>query len=138
MARWLAAIASLLIVTTWTPAVNSLGLTRVERESLDRGDVVVLDVLPPGPRLLHAQGGTPLGVVRARAADVWRVLIDYPRHSGLYPRVTSAEVLEADPSHALVRYSVGVGPFTFGFHVENYPYAAQRRLEWHLATQQAN
>src|SRR5215472_1525236 len=139
MPRWIAAaVAFLLIVTTWTPAVNSLGLTHGERESLDRGDVVVLDVLPPGPGSPHAQGGTALGVVRAPAADVWRVLVDYPQHSGLYPRVTSAEVLESDPNHSLVRYIVGVGPFTFGFHVDNYPDAMQRRLEWHLATQRAN
>jgi hypothetical protein len=132
-------LLSLLIVTGWAPSVNSLGLSDGDRRTLDRGDVVVLDILPPGrPIVSAAQGGTALSLVHASPGDVWRLLVDYPRHSGLYPRVTSAEVLASDPGHALVRYVVGVGPFTFGFHVDNYPDAAKRRLEWQLAAGRSN
>ncbi len=131
-------LVSLLIVTGWPPDVNSLGLSDDARRTLDRGEVVVLDVLPPGGKARAAQGGTALSLVHASPADVWRVLVDYPRHSGLYPRVTSTEVLESDPGHALVRYVVGVGPFTFGFHVDNYLDAGKRRLEWQLATGRSN
>jgi hypothetical protein len=52
--------------------------------------------------------------------------------------VTSSEVIEADPGHALVRYVVGVGPFSFGFHVDNYPDVGRRRLDWHLAASRSN
>ncbi|PWU25217.1 MAG: hypothetical protein C5B48_02380 [Candidatus Rokuibacteriota bacterium] len=129
---------SLLILAGWAQPVNSIGLSDSDYSTLERGGVIVLDILPPGRPAATAQGGTALSVVHASPDDVWRVLVDYPRHSGLYPRVTSAEVLESEPGHALVRYAVGVGPFTFGFHVDNYPDSARRRLEWHLATTRSN
>lgn len=137
MKRWYAILA-LLIVTAWAPAANSLVLSDGERRSLERGDVVFLDVLPPGRAPAAVQGGTAVSMVHASPDEVWQVLVDYPRHSGLYPRVTSAEVLESDPEHALVRYVVGVGPFAFGFHVDNYPDAAHRRLQWQLASGRSN
>jgi hypothetical protein len=131
-------LLSFLIVTGWAPAVNSLGLSDAERRALDQGDVIVLEILPPGRPAASAQGGTALSLVHASPEDVWRVLVDYPRHSGLYPGVTSAEVLQSEPGHALVRYVVGVGPWTFGFHVDNYPDSGKRRLEWNLATSRSN
>jgi hypothetical protein len=33
---------------------------------------------------------------------------------------------------------VGVGPLSFGFHVNNYPDASRRRLEWRLARERTN
>jgi ribosome-associated toxin RatA of RatAB toxin-antitoxin module len=132
------ALLTVTIVTAWAPAVNSLALSDAERKSLERGDVVVLDLLPPGGKPAAAQGGTAVSMVHASPDEVWQVLVDYPRHSGLYPRLTSAEVLESDPAHALVRYVVGVGPFTFGFHVNNYPDAGHRRLAWQLASGRSN
>lgn len=137
MNRWYGILA-LLIVTAWVPAAYSLVLSNGERHRLERGDVVVLDVLPPGRAPAAVQGGTAVSMVHASPDEVWEVLVDYPRHSGLYPRVTSAEVLESDHEHALVRYVVGVGPFTFGFHVDNYPDAAHRRLQWQLASGRSN
>jgi hypothetical protein len=47
-------------------------------------------------------------------------------------------VLEADARHALVRYVVGVGPFSFGFHVNSYPQPARQRVEWRLAHEHPN
>jgi hypothetical protein len=38
----------------------------------------------------------------------------------------------------LVRYVVGVGPFSFGFHVNNYPNQARNRLAWRLARERRN
>jgi hypothetical protein len=35
-------------------------------------------------------------------------LVDYRGHPRYYPRVVSAELVEANPQHALVRYAVGV------------------------------
>lgn len=140
MKRW--SLLAVLILAAWTSEVNSLGhsraLTDEQRRRLDVGQVVVLETLPPGGGRGAAEGGTALSVVHASPEEVWRVLVDYPRHSGLYPRVTTAEVIESDPRHALVRYVVGVGPFTFGFHVDNYPSAGRRRLDWRLAQGRSN
>lgn len=123
---------AILIVAAWAATATPLGLSSDQQRRLERGEIVVLDILPPGDRAIKGQGGTALTLVSASPDAVWRVLVDYPRHSGLYPRVTDAQVLESDAGHALVRYVVGVGPFSFGFHVNNYPDAARGRLAWSL------
>jgi hypothetical protein len=99
--------------------------------------VLVLDVLPPGAAR-GSQGGTAVGLVHASPDVVWHVLVDYPRHSGLYPRVMKAEILESDMDRSLVRYIVGVGPFSFGFHVNTYADAARRRIVWRLERERPN
>jgi ribosome-associated toxin RatA of RatAB toxin-antitoxin module len=113
------------------------GLSAEQQHRLAAGEVVVLDTLPPGASK-SAGGGTAVGLVRAAPERVWPVLIDYRGHPRYYPRVVSAEVVEADAQHALVRYEVGVGPLTFGFHMMKYPDAARRRIEWHLDPNHAN
>jgi hypothetical protein len=135
--------ALILALVTWlVPAATAASalppLTPDDRHRLARGEVVVLDVLPPGGDARNSQGGTALSRVHASADAVWRVLVDYPRHSGLYPRVVRAEVLETDAQRALVRYVVGVGPFSFGFHVNNYADEARRRIDWRLARGRSN
>jgi Polyketide cyclase / dehydrase and lipid transport len=112
-------------------------LSVAQHKQLAGGEVVVLDVLPPGAAR-GSQGGTAVGLVHASPDVVWRVLVDYPRHSGLYPRVVKAEILESDTDRSLVRYIVGVGPFAFGFHVNNYPDAARRRIVWRLEQDRPN
>lgn len=47
-------------------------------------------------------------------------------------------MLEADATRALVRYAVGVGPFSFGFHVNNFPEESRGRLVWRLAHDRPN
>src|SRR3989442_6015198 len=123
-----ALLVALLIVAGSAAQANPVALSDKQLVRLERGEIVVLDVLPPGGRLERGQGGTALTLVNAPLETVWRVLVDYPHHSGLYPRVTSPEVLEADAAHALVRYVVGLGPFSFGFHRNNYPDEAHGRL----------
>jgi hypothetical protein len=132
-------IALLLIVSACASALAAPppGLSEDEHRRLAAGEVVLLDTLPPGAGR-WSQGGTVVTLVHAPAATVWAVLVDYARHSGLYPRVVGAQVLEADAQHALVRYVVGVGPFSFGFHVNNYPDLARRRLVWRLAEDRSN
>jgi hypothetical protein len=115
----------------------SLGLSADQRDRLAAGEVVVLDALPPGAST-SARGGTALGLVRAAPERVWPVLVDYRGHPRYYPRVISAELVEADARHALVRYEVGVGPFSFAFHMMKYPDPARRRIEWHLDTDHPN
>jgi len=115
----------------------SLGLSADQQHRLAAGEVVVLDTLPPGASK-SAGGGTAVGLVRAAPERVWPVLVDYRGHPRYYPRVVSAELVEADAQHALVRYEVGVGPFSFGFHMIKYPDPIRRRIEWHLDANRAN
>lgn len=136
MKRGLAIIA--LILATWLPAASSSGLSDDQWRRLDRREVVLLDQLPPGGGAKGGQGGTGFILVQASPEAVWRVLVDYPGHSGLYPRVVNSEVLERDADHALVRYVVGVGPFSFAFHIHNYPDEARGRLVWRLAHERPN
>jgi len=108
------------------------GLSDDQQRRLDAGEVILLDALPPGAGQF-AQGGTGIAVVRASPEAVWRVLVDYPGHSRLYPRVVGVEVLEAREGYALIRYAVGIGPFSFRFDIDKYPDRARRRIEWRLA-----
>lgn len=134
----LTVLLTLVIVATWGTEANPLTLSRNHLQRLHRGEIVVLDLLPPGGTMTPGQGGTALALVNAAPERVWRVLVDYASHRGLYPRVTEAEVLERDAVHALVRYTVEVGPFSFGFHVNNYPDPDRGRLEWSLAQERSN
>ncbi len=129
-------LVALLIVAVWTGPANSFGLAPEQIKRLDRGEVVVLDVVPPGGE--SGQGGTAMAVTHASPAAMWRVLVNYPRHRGLYPRVVEARILETDAEHALVRYVVEVGPFSFGFHVTNHADLARWRLDWRLDRARAN
>jgi ribosome-associated toxin RatA of RatAB toxin-antitoxin module len=112
-------------------------LTDDQKHRLAAGEVIVLDTLPPMAGKT-AHGGTALGIVRASPEQVWRVLVDYRGHTRYYPRVTAVEVLEADERHALVRYHVSIGPFSFAFHMDKYPDPRRRRIEWKLAEGRAN
>jgi Polyketide cyclase / dehydrase and lipid transport len=113
------------------PGAPSLGACADQRDRLAAGEVVVLDTLPPGASQ-SAGGGTALGLVRASPESVWAVLVDHRGHPRYYPRVISAEPVEVDAQHALVRYEVGIGPFSFEFHMMKYPDPVRRRAEWHL------
>lgn len=131
-------LVALVIVAGSAAQANPVGLSANQLWRLEHGEIVVLDVVPPGRGMRPGQGGTAVTFVNASPKTVWRVLVDYPRHSGLYPRVTSAEVLEAGRGHTLVRYVVGVGPLSFGFHVNNYPDEAHGRLVWRLDRERRN
>jgi len=132
-------LVALLVVAGASAQANPVGLSANQLWRLEHGEIVVLDVVPPGGGTWQqGQGGTAVTFVNAFPKTVWRVLVDYPRHRGLYPRVTSAEVLAADRGRTLVRYVVGVGPLSFGFHVNNYPDEAHGRLVWRLDRERRN
>ncbi len=107
-------------------------LSEDQRKRLKAGDVIVTDVLPRGASE-SARGGTARALVRASPEQVWRVLVDYPGHPRYYPRVVAAEVVARREDRVLVRYQVGLGPFSFGFHMDKFPDEQRRRIEWHLA-----
>lgn len=132
---WAIALVILALDLVAVSSAASAGADQHER--LAAGEVVVLDTLPPGASE-GAGGGTAVGLVRATPESVWAVLVDYRGHPRYYPRVISAEPVEVDAKHALVRYEIGIGPFSFGFHMMKYPDPVRRRVEWHLDTDHPN
>jgi ribosome-associated toxin RatA of RatAB toxin-antitoxin module len=50
----------------------------------------------------------------------------------------AADVVESNERQVVVRYEVGIGPFSFNFHMNKYPDVRRRRIEWHLADGRAN
>ena len=138
MLRSLLALALLLGGLVAVASPGSLrGMPEDQRNRLTAGEVIVSDTLPPGASEA-ARGGTALALVRASPDQVWRVLVDYPGHSRYYPRVVAAEVVERDPRRVLVRYQVGLGLFSFDFHMDKFPDARHRRIDWHLAEGQSH
>jgi ribosome-associated toxin RatA of RatAB toxin-antitoxin module len=119
------------LVTAASPA-SLRELSEDQRRRLAAGEVIVGDTMPPGASET-ARGGTALALVRASPEQVWRVLVDYPGHARYYPRVVAAEVVGGDERRVLVRYQVGIGPFSFAFHMDKFPDPRRRRIDWHLA-----
>jgi hypothetical protein len=133
----LALISMALGLSTAPSGAAPLAQSVDQQRRLAAGEVIVLDTLPPGASE-SARGGTAVGLVRVTPERVWPVLVDYRGHPRYYPRVVSAELVEADAHHALVRYEVGIGPFSFSFHMIKYPDPVRRRIEWHLDPSHAN
>jgi ribosome-associated toxin RatA of RatAB toxin-antitoxin module len=107
-------------------------LPQDQRSRLNAGEVIVSATLPPRATA-SARGGTAMAIVRASPEQVWQVLVDYPGHARYYPRVVAAEMVQRDARRVLVRYEVGIGPFSFAFHMHKFPDARRRRIDWHLA-----
>src|SRR5438132_14399640 len=132
-------LSALLIVAVPLTAAKGLELSRDQERRLEGGEVVVVDELPPGGMVVSgSQGGTGLSLVHASPEAVWQVLVNYAHHPGMYPRVVGAQVLKSDPEHALVRYVIGVGPFSFGFHVDHYLGEGRRRIGGRPASARAD
>jgi hypothetical protein len=136
-ARATLALVSMALGLAAASGATPLGLSAEQQHRLAAGEVVVLDILPPGASE-SARGGTAVAFVRAAPERVWPVLVDYRGHPRYYPRVVSAEPVEFDAQYALVRYEVGVGPFSFGFYMIKYPDPVRRRIDWRLDTSHAN
>ena len=139
MPRRLSTAVVALIVALWAPNATPrpLPLSDEQLRRVNEGEVVLLDELPAGGGS-DAQGGTAVALVHASPDDVWDLVVDYRAHLGLYPKVTAVDIVESAAGHALVRYRIGVGPFSFRFHIDNYPDTRHRRLEWRLAQGRSN
>jgi len=130
----LVALAGWLVAAAWAaPAAE----TPEDVRRLAAGEVIVTDALPPGATK-EARGGTAVALLRALPEEVWRVIVDYRGHPRYYPHVTAADVVEENERHVIVRYRIGVGPFSFGFYMEKYPDPRRRRVEWQLAAGRAH
>jgi uncharacterized membrane protein len=112
-------------------------LTPEQEQRLAAGEIVVLDIRPPGSDPTTG-GGTALAIVKAPVEAVWAVLTDYPGHPRYYPNLVSAEVLETSGQRVLLRYTVRIGLLTFSFHMNKVPDPAARRIEWQLAQDRSN
>ena len=135
MGHSLRAAALLLLIQATVAWAAPPTLSARERQRLEAGEIVVLDVLPPGASK-SALGGTAIAIVYAPVSAVWAILIDWPNHTTLYPRITRAEVTHTDPSRVRVHYTLGIGPFPFDIYMDKYPDEARHHVRWHLAEDQ--
>jgi hypothetical protein len=118
-------------------AAGPVTLTPEQEQRLAAGEIVVLDIRPPGSDPTTG-GGTALAVVNAPVEQVWGVLTDYPGHPRYYPNLVSAEVLETSGQRVLLRYTVRIGVLSFSFHMNKVPDPVARRIEWQLAQDRSN
>jgi uncharacterized membrane protein len=124
-------------VLTSAAAAGSVTLTPEQEQRLAAGEIVVLDIRPPGSDPTTG-GGTALAIVNAPVEAVWAVLTDYPGHPRYYPNLVSADVLETSGQRVLLRYTVRIGVLSFSFHMSKVPDPVARRIEWQLAQDRSN
>ena len=125
-------IAGLLLLIHTGAAWASPPLSPDQQHRVDAGEVVVLDTLPQGASE-SAQGGTAVAFVCAPPAAVWSILVNWPNHHTVYPRVTRAEVVRTDGTRVRVRYTVAIGPFSLDLYMDKQPDPASHRVTWRLA-----
>ena len=127
-----ALLALVLLLSLPHPVTADLTLSSTDERLLRQGRILFKSEIPAGGSAGGAMGGTALALLQADPDTVWRTLVDFPSHAGLFPRVKESAVLERGGDRTLVRYRVAVGPFAFRFHVNNYADAAAHLLRWEL------
>ena len=125
-------LALVLLLSLPRPVTADLTLSSTDERLLRQGRILFKSEIPAGGAAGGAMGGTALALLQADPDTVWRALVDFPGHAGLFPRVKESAVLERGGDRTLVRYRVSVGPFAFRFHVNNYTDAAAHLLRWRL------
>src|SRR5207247_8209870 len=89
-------LVALLVVAGASAQANPVGLSANQLWRLEHGEIVVLDVVPPGGGIWQqGQGGTAVTFVNAFPKTVWRVRLDHPPHRGLHPPGPRRRVLPA-------------------------------------------
>lgn len=119
-------------------AAARLSLSRSDLAALKAGEIVFLPEVPRGRNGSTGIGGTALVYLRSDAETVWEILLDFPGHTRLFPRVKETRVIERLPGRTLVSYRVVVGPFSFRFFLNNYADAEAHVLRWELDQSQDN
>lgn len=136
LARRVRCVAGLLALVALfslpSPVAASLSLSSDDQRLLRQGRILFKTDLPDGGTGSGAMGGTALAVLRADTDTVWRTLMNFSGHAGLFPRVKESEVLQHGTDWTLVRYLVAVGPFAFRFFVNNYADPSAHVLRWEL------
>jgi len=138
MARVLCCL--LLIVLCFTPSVvpATPGLSQNDFTRLHRGEIVFKNEVPAVEGGSRGNGGTAVALLESDVETVWRILTDFEHYAGLFPRVKGSEVVDQHGSHALVRFQVAVGPFSFRFSVAHVVSWADRQIHWRLDRTQTN
>ncbi len=130
-----ALLLALLLLTVGVRASASQtprDLSPEDQQRLAAGEVILLEARPAGASDT-ADGGTAMGRVAATPEAVWRIIVDYRNHPTIYPRVVSAEVLQADDRLVRVKYVLSIGFMSLDLVMDKFPDAARRRIEWRLA-----
>src|SRR3972149_3142999 len=110
-----ALLALVLLLSLPHPVTADLTLSSTDERPLRQGRTPLKSGIPAGGSAGGAMGGTALALLQADPDTVWRTLVDFPGHAGLFPRVKESAVLERGGDRTLVRYRVAVGPFAFPF-----------------------
>jgi len=136
--RTLAFLALVLLLPSPPPAASSPALSDSEVKLLRRGAIVFNADLPPGPNTDGGMGGTASAFLQADTEAVWRTLLDFPSHAGLFPRVKESAVLAHQDNQTLVSYRVAVAGFSFRFFIKNYADTFAHTLRWELDQSRPN
>ena len=131
-------LALILLFSLPRPVSADLTLSSADERLLRQGRILFKGDIPAGGTGSPAMGGTALALLHADTETVWRTLVNFPGHAGLFPRVKESEVLERGGERTLVRYLVSVGPFAFRFFLNNYADPSTLRLSWRLDQGRAN
>lgn len=121
-----------LLLSLPLPVNADLTLSATDARLLRQGRILFKSDIPAGGTSDAAMGGTALVLLHTDRETIWRTLVDFPGHAGLFPRVKESAVVERGGGRTLVRYLVSVGPFAFRFFVNNYADPANHLLRWQL------
>src|SRR3972149_878513 len=116
-----ALLALVLLLSLPHPVTADLTLSSTDERLLRQGRILFKSEIPAGGAGGGAMGGTALALLQADPDTVWRTLVDFPGHAGLFPRVKESAVLERRGDRTPVRY-----------HVNNSAHAASHLLRWEL------
>ena len=131
--RLLAGLLALITLSSPFPVTADLPLSSIDQQLLREGQILFNTDIPAGGITQGAEGGTARALLRADTETVWRALVDFPGHAGLFPRVKESAIIEHIADRTLVGYLVSVGPLAFRFFVNNYADSSAHVLRWELA-----
>jgi len=129
-------LAILCFTPSSVPAAPALSQNDFSR--LHRGEIVFKNQIPTVEGRSRGNGGTAVAMLESDMETVWTILTDFEHYAGLFPRVKESEVVDQDGPHALVRFHVAVGPFSFRFSVAHVVSLADRQIRWRLDRTQTN
>lgn len=125
-------LALVLLLASPQSLTAGLRLSLDDLRLLRQGRILFKNDVPAGGVGGGALGGTALALLQSDPETVWRTLMDFPSHAGLFPQVKESRVIEHLADQTLVRYLVAVGPFTFRFFIKNYADPSVFVLRWEL------
>ncbi len=92
-----------LVLSLPLPAIADLALSSGDQRLLREGHILFKADIPAGGTGDAALGGTAVALLHTDTETVWRTLVDFPGHAGLFPRVKESQALERHGKHTLVQ-----------------------------------